>query len=50
MTTGCVEEELKRNPAWREQLVAELDGKAIGFVQIIDPYLEDSHLVGKGTA
>jgi aminoglycoside 6'-N-acetyltransferase len=40
------EEELKRNPEWREQLVAELDGKAIGFVQIIDPYLEDSHYWG----
>ncbi|GAB3332152.1 GNAT family N-acetyltransferase [Marivirga atlantica] len=41
------EEELKRNPEWREQLIAELDGKAIGFVQIIDPYLEDSHYWGK---
>ena len=28
---------------WREQLIAEVDGRAIGFVQIIDPLLEDSH-------
>lgn len=40
------ENELARNPEWREQLVAELDGKPIGFVQIIDPYLEESHYWG----
>lgn len=38
--------ELKRSPAWREQLIAELDGRPIGFVQIIDPALEDSHYWG----
>lgn len=38
--------ELKRNPDWREQLVAELDGRPIGFVQIIDPAREDSHYWG----
>ncbi len=38
--------ELERRPAWREQLIAELDGRAIGFVQIIDPALEDSHYWG----
>ncbi len=38
--------ELGRRPAWREQLIAELDGRAIGFVQIIDPALEDSHYWG----
>ena len=41
--------ELKRNPKWREQLVAELNGKAIGFIQIIDPYLEETHYWGKVT-
>ncbi len=35
--------ELARNPEWREQLVAELNGEPIGFLQIIDPYLEESH-------
>lgn len=31
---------------WRAQLVAELDGRPIGFVQIIDPAREDSHYWG----
>lgn len=35
--------ELARNPEWREQLVAELNGEPIGFLQIIDPYLEELH-------
>lgn len=35
--------ELGRNPAWREQLVAELDQEPIGFIQIIDPSLEETH-------
>ena len=39
--------ELNRNPGWRKQLVAELDGRAIGFIQIIDPALEDSHYWGE---
>jgi len=26
--------ELQQNPEWREQLVAEWDGKPIGFIQI----------------
>lgn len=38
--------ELNRNPEWREQLVAELDQDPIGFVQIIDPYLEETHYWG----
>lgn len=38
--------ELARTPDWRQQLVAELDGRPIGFVQIIDPALEDSHYWG----
>lgn len=37
------ESELNRNPEWREQLIAELNGKPIGFIQIIDPYLEETH-------
>lgn len=38
--------ELARNPPWREQLVAELDGRPIGFVQIINPAQEESHYWG----
>lgn len=38
--------ELDRSPDWREQLIAELDGRPIGFVQIIDPALEESHYWG----
>jgi aminoglycoside 6'-N-acetyltransferase len=38
--------ELARNPPWREQLIAELDGRPIGFVQIIDPTQEYSHYWG----
>ena len=41
------EEELKRSPEWREFLVAELAGRPIGFIQIIDPLLEDSHYWGE---
>lgn len=35
--------ELRRSPDWREQLIAEVDGRPIGFMQIIDPSREDSH-------
>ena len=38
--------ELNRDPNWRKQLVAEFDGEPIGFIQIIDPYLEESHYWG----
>ncbi|BAQ65114.1 aminoglycoside N6'-acetyltransferase [Geminocystis sp. NIES-3709] len=41
------EVELHRNPHWREQLIAEMDGHPIGFVQIIDPALEESHYWGE---
>lgn len=41
------EMELNRDPDWREQLVAELDGKPIGFIQIIDPYHEETHYWGE---
>ncbi len=40
------ESELLRNLDWREQLVAELDGRPIGFVQIIDPAREETHYWG----
>lgn len=42
------ETELEKNPEWREQLIAELDGRPIGFMQIIDPLLEESHYWGAG--
>ncbi len=41
------EYELFRDPFWREQLMAELDGEPLGFIQIIDPQLEDSHYWGE---
>ncbi len=41
------EVELDRNPEWREQWVAELDGRPIGFVQIIDPENEETHYWGE---
>ena len=31
------EVELGRRPDWREQLIAEVDGRPVGFVQIVDP-------------
>ena len=40
------EEELDRSPDWREQLIAEVDGRPVGFVQIIDPALEETHYWG----
>jgi aminoglycoside 6'-N-acetyltransferase len=40
------EVELSREPDWREQLIAEKDGRPIGFIQIIDPAREDSHYWG----
>jgi len=41
------EVELKHYPEWREQLVAEKDGVPIGFLQIIDPFLEETHYWGE---
>jgi len=41
------EKELQHYPEWRSQLVAELDGRPIGFIQIIDPELEESHYWGE---
>lgn len=40
------ERELARSPEWREQLIAELDGRPIAFVQIIDPLREESRYWG----
>lgn len=40
------EAELARRPDWREQFIAEVDGRPIGFVQIIDPAREESHYWG----
>lgn len=41
------EEELPSQPSWRHQLIAELDGRPIGFIQIIDPHEEESHYWGE---
>jgi aminoglycoside 6'-N-acetyltransferase len=38
--------ELGREPEWREQWIAEWDGRPIGMVQIIDPAEEETHYWG----
>ena len=38
------------DPDWREQLIAELNGRAIGFVQIINAAREESHYWGEVAA
>jgi aminoglycoside 6'-N-acetyltransferase len=40
------EVELEHTPDWREQLIAEIGGRPIGFIQIIDPAREESHYWG----
>ncbi|QHQ37321.1 GNAT family N-acetyltransferase [Algicella marina] len=40
------EEMLSVSPSWRELLIAETESRAIGFIQIIDPELEDAHYWG----
>jgi aminoglycoside 6'-N-acetyltransferase len=40
------EDEIGLDPEFREQLIAELDGRPIGFVQIIDPAKESTHYWG----
>ncbi len=40
------EKELARHPDWREQLIAEVDGRPIGFVEISDPSREDCQYWG----
>jgi len=37
-------------PEWREQLIAEAAGRAIGFVQIIDPHREETRYWGDAEA
>lgn len=39
--------ELEKNPVWREQLIAELGDRPLGFIQIIDPLLEETHYWGE---
>jgi aminoglycoside 6'-N-acetyltransferase len=41
------EVELHRAPEWREQWIAEVEGRPIGFLQIVDPAREDSHYWGE---
>jgi len=38
--------ELARHTDWREQLIAEVGGRPIGFVEIIDPSCEESQYWG----
>ncbi len=40
------ETELTRDPDWRWQLIAEVDGRPVGCVQIIDPAREETHYWG----
>lgn len=40
------EEELAEVPDWREPMIAELDGRPIGFLDIIDPAREPSRYWG----
>lgn len=40
------EKELGRHPPWREWLIAEADGRPVGFLQIIDPENEESRYWG----
>ncbi len=40
------EYELPREVSWRELLIAEDEGRPIGFLQIIDPAEEESHYWG----
>lgn len=40
------ETELHKHPAWREWLIAEVAGRPIGFLQIIDPEHEETRYWG----
>lgn len=44
------EVELGRTPDWREQLIAEIDDRPIGFMQIIDPAREETRYWGDAPA
>lgn len=39
-------DELVRSIPWREMLIAELDGRQLGYVEIIDPAKEEGHYWG----
>jgi aminoglycoside 6'-N-acetyltransferase len=41
------EDQLGHEVPWREQLMAELDGRPIGFIEIIDPAEEEEHYWGE---
>jgi aminoglycoside 6'-N-acetyltransferase len=41
------ETELKKQFSWRELLIAEINNRPIGFMQIIDPYDEETHYWGE---
>jgi aminoglycoside 6'-N-acetyltransferase len=40
------EAELPRDPDWRELLIAEVEGRPVGMIQIIDPAEEETHYWG----
>jgi aminoglycoside 6'-N-acetyltransferase len=40
------ESELQIHRDWREQLIAEVDGRPIGFIEIMDPEREDTQYWG----
>ena len=40
------EVELDRTPEWREQFIAQSEGRPIGFIQIVTPAREDSNYWG----
>ena len=44
---GWEEDLNKAQPDWREQLIAEVSGQPIGFIQIIDPEKEETHYWGE---
>ena len=39
-------EELECDATWQENLIAELDGRPIGVIQMIDPAREETHYWG----
>jgi aminoglycoside 6'-N-acetyltransferase len=39
--------ELARDPEWRELLIAELDGRPVGALLVVDPAEEETHYWGK---
>jgi aminoglycoside 6'-N-acetyltransferase len=42
--------ELARSPEWREQLIAEIGGRPVGMLQIIDPAREETRYWGDAPA